>query len=60
MFWKVWESFITLAIYGMQTVEHSEGDLAMVLKVRCVWKKFRELSPILNFKGMLFKLEDED
>ena len=32
-------------------------DSAVVLMVRCAWKTFRELSPILNFKGASLKLK---
>ena len=32
-------------------------DRAVVALIRCAWKKFRELSPILTFKGALLKLK---
>ena len=35
------------------------ADSAVVARVRCAWKKFRELFPILTFKGALLKLKDK-
>ena len=35
----------------------SGADSAEVVRITCTWKKFRELSPILTFKGALFKLK---
>ena len=42
---KVWESFVV-------TWRYDGGvDSAVVAKVRCAWKKFRELFPIKTFKS---------
>jgi hypothetical protein len=33
------------------------ADLAVATRVRCAWKKFRELSPFLTSKGVSLKLK---
>ena len=40
---------------------NAEGgcDSAVMARVRCAWKKFREYLPILTEKGFLLKLKDE-
>jgi hypothetical protein len=37
----------------------SEADSAVVAMVRCAWKKYRKLSPILTFKGASLKLKGQ-